>query len=47
VPIMAAMVVVASRRKLMGKFVASARIRILGWCATGVMAAATVAMLVV
>ena len=47
VPIMAAMMVVVTRRKLMGKFVASLRLQVLGWTATLIMAAAAVAMLVV
>jgi NRAMP (natural resistance-associated macrophage protein)-like metal ion transporter len=44
VPIMAAMMIVAGRRKLMGKFVASPWQRWLGWAATAVMTAAAVAM---
>jgi NRAMP (natural resistance-associated macrophage protein)-like metal ion transporter len=47
VPIMAAMMVVVTRRKLMGKFVASVRLQLLGWTATVIMAGAAVAMLVV
>lgn len=46
VPIMVAMMIMASRRKLMGRFVASPWQRILGWAATAVMAAAVVAMFV-
>ena len=46
VPIMAAMMVVASRRKLMGEFVASRWQVVLGWAATAVMTAAAVAMFV-
>ena len=46
VPIMVAMMVMASRRKLMGEFVAARWQRILGWAATVVMAAAAVAMFV-
>jgi NRAMP (natural resistance-associated macrophage protein)-like metal ion transporter len=44
VPIMAAMMVVASRRHEMGRFVATLTQRVLGWTATAVMAAAIVAM---
>lgn len=47
VPIMAAMMVVASRRHEMGPFIASGPQRILGWLATAVMAAAVLAMVVV
>ncbi|MFO1160618.1 MAG: Nramp family divalent metal transporter [Reyranellaceae bacterium] len=46
VPIMAAMMVVASRRKVMGDFVAARWQRLLGWAATAIMAAAAVAMFV-
>jgi Mn2+/Fe2+ NRAMP family transporter len=46
VPIMAAMMVVASRRHEMGRFVATLGQRIFGWLATAVMAAAAVAMFV-
>jgi Mn2+/Fe2+ NRAMP family transporter len=44
VPVMAAMLVVASRPKQMGAFVATIGQRVLGWTATAVMAAAAVAM---
>jgi Mn2+/Fe2+ NRAMP family transporter len=47
VPIMAAMMVVVSRRKLMGKFAAPLPLRIIGWSATAIMGAAAIAMLVV
>jgi len=47
VPIMAAMMVVVGRRKLMGKFAAPPALRIIGWSATAIMAAAAVAMFVV
>lgn len=47
VPIMAAMMVVASRRSAMGKFTAPPRLLFFGWAATAVMAAAALAMLVV
>jgi NRAMP (natural resistance-associated macrophage protein)-like metal ion transporter len=46
VPIMAAMMIVASRRKLMGPFVASWWQHLLGWAATAIMTAAAVAMFV-
>ena len=46
VPIMAAMMVVASRRKVMGKFVERRGLLFFGWAATAVMAAASAAMLV-
>jgi NRAMP (natural resistance-associated macrophage protein)-like metal ion transporter len=46
VPIMAAMMVVASRRHEMGQFIASLRQRIFGWAATIIMAAAVIAMFV-
>jgi Mn2+/Fe2+ NRAMP family transporter len=44
VPIMAATMIVASSREQMGGFVATASQRILGWSATAVMTAATIAM---
>lgn len=44
VPIMAAMMIVVSRRSLMGDFVASRPLRLFGWAATGVMAAAAVGL---
>jgi len=46
VPIMAAMMMVASRRKQMGRFVATPPQRLFGWAATLVMAVAVVAMAV-
>jgi NRAMP (natural resistance-associated macrophage protein)-like metal ion transporter len=46
VPIMAAMMVVASRRALMGDFVATPWQRLLGWAATAIMGAAAIAMVV-
>jgi NRAMP (natural resistance-associated macrophage protein)-like metal ion transporter len=46
VPIMAAMMVLASRRKVMGRFVERRAILAFGWAATAVMAAASAAMLV-
>jgi Mn2+/Fe2+ NRAMP family transporter len=46
VPIMAAMMVVASRRHEMGPFIATLGQRVFGWAATGIMAAAAIAMLV-
>ena len=47
VPMMVAMMVVATNAKMMGKFTAGPSLRILGWASTAVMAAATVAMIVV
>ena len=44
VPVMAAMLIVASRPARMGAFVATVGQRVLGWTATAVMAAAAVAM---
>jgi len=44
VPIMAAMVIVASRPKIMGAFVATSLQRIIGWAATLIVAVATIAM---
>jgi NRAMP (natural resistance-associated macrophage protein)-like metal ion transporter len=41
VPLMAAMMILAGHRKVMGKFVASPPLLIFGWAATAVMAAAT------
>ena len=46
VPIMVAMMVMASRPKLMGDFTASRWQVVLGWAATAVMAAAAIAMFV-
>jgi NRAMP (natural resistance-associated macrophage protein)-like metal ion transporter len=47
VPIMAVMMVLAAKPAVMGRFVVSRRLRLLGWLATGVMAAAVVTMFVV
>ncbi|HEY1606866.1 MAG TPA: divalent metal cation transporter [Allosphingosinicella sp.] len=44
VPIMAAMMVVVSRRKVMGRFTADPVLLVFGWSATAVMAAAAIAM---
>jgi NRAMP (natural resistance-associated macrophage protein)-like metal ion transporter len=44
VPIMAVMMLMASRKAIMGKFVVPAAMKIAGWCATVVMAAAVVTM---
>jgi NRAMP (natural resistance-associated macrophage protein)-like metal ion transporter len=44
VPIMAVMMILASRADVMGAFVIRPRLRRLGWAATGVMAATVVAM---
>jgi Mn2+/Fe2+ NRAMP family transporter len=46
VPIMAAMMIVASRPKVMGQFVAARWQRLLGWTATAIMATAAVAMFI-
>jgi NRAMP (natural resistance-associated macrophage protein)-like metal ion transporter len=46
VPIMVTMMIMASRRQLMGPFVAALWQRVLGWVATAVMAAAAIAMFV-
>jgi Mn2+/Fe2+ NRAMP family transporter len=43
---MAAMMVVASRRKIMGDFVAAPWQHVLGWAATAIMAAAAIAMFI-
>jgi Mn2+/Fe2+ NRAMP family transporter len=47
VPIMVAVMIVASRKSQMGKFVATASQRVFGWLATATMAIAAIAMLVV
>ena len=44
VPIMAAMMVVVSRHKVMGRFTGSGPLLLFGWIATAVMAAAAIAM---
>lgn len=44
VPIMAAMMIVVSRKSAMGEFTASLPLRLFGWIATAVMAAAAIAM---
>lgn len=44
VPLMAAMMIVASRRDEMGAFIAPVALRALGWLATACMAAAAIAM---
>ena len=46
VPIMAVMMLLASRNGIMGAHVIGVRLRWLGWIATAVMAAMVVAMLV-
>jgi Mn2+/Fe2+ NRAMP family transporter len=46
VPVMAAMMIVASRRHEMGAFIATPSQRWLGWVATAIMAAAAAAMIV-
>jgi len=47
VPMMAAMMIVATNKKQMGQFTAGSSLRILGWTSTAVMAAATATMLYV
>ena len=47
VPIMAVMMVLAAKPAVMGRFVVGRRLRVLGWLATGVMAAAVIAMFIV
>lgn len=47
VPIMAVMMLLAAKPAVMGRFVVGRRLRTLGWLATGVMAAAVIAMFVV
>jgi Mn2+/Fe2+ NRAMP family transporter len=47
VPIMAVMMLLGSRAAVMGRFVIGPRLRALGWFATGVMATAVTAMLIV
>jgi Mn2+/Fe2+ NRAMP family transporter len=47
VPIMAAMMVVATSRRRMGDFVATPGQRVFGWAATGIMAIAVTAMFLV
>jgi NRAMP (natural resistance-associated macrophage protein)-like metal ion transporter len=44
VPIMAIMMAMAAKSEIMGQFVVTPRLRILGWLATGVMALAVLAM---
>ena len=46
VPLMIAMMIVVSRHQLMGRFTASRPLLLFGWAATGVMAAASAAMLI-
>jgi Mn2+/Fe2+ NRAMP family transporter len=45
-PIMAVMMLMSASPKVMGEFVISARLKVLGWAATGVMAVAVSAMLI-
>jgi NRAMP (natural resistance-associated macrophage protein)-like metal ion transporter len=47
VPIMVVMMLLAAKPAVMGRFVVGRRLRALGWFATGVMAAAVVAMFIV
>lgn len=46
VPLMIAMMIVVSRRSVMGRFTASRPLAVLGWLATGLMAATSGAMLI-
>jgi Mn2+/Fe2+ NRAMP family transporter len=46
VPIMAVMMLLASRRKVMGSYVIGTPLRCLGWLATALMAATVLAMVV-
>ncbi|ASP56627.1 MULTISPECIES: NRAMP family divalent metal transporter [Sinorhizobium] len=46
VPLMAAMMIVVSRKDEMGQFVASFRLRVMGWFATACMAAAAITMFI-
>jgi Mn2+/Fe2+ NRAMP family transporter len=46
VPIMAGMMVVATRRDQMGRFTVSTPVRVFGWAATLAMAVAAAAMLI-
>ena len=41
---MAVMMLMAARSDVMGQFVVTRRLKVLGWCATGVMAIAVLAM---
>jgi NRAMP (natural resistance-associated macrophage protein)-like metal ion transporter len=45
-PVMAVMMLMAARRKVMGDFAINGSLRVIGWVATAVMAAAVVAMVV-
>jgi Mn2+/Fe2+ NRAMP family transporter len=44
VPVMAIMMVIASDRRVMGRFVLTGWLRALGWLATAVMAGASIGM---
>jgi Mn2+/Fe2+ NRAMP family transporter len=46
VPVMAMMMFISSNRNIMGKFAVEGGLRIVGWLATGVMAAAAVVMII-
>jgi NRAMP (natural resistance-associated macrophage protein)-like metal ion transporter len=46
VPLMAGLMLVASRRSQMGKFIISRRLAVLGWAATAIMAVAAIAMVI-
>jgi Mn2+/Fe2+ NRAMP family transporter len=47
VPILVGLMIVVSRRDIMGEFTASPMLRLFGWLATGVMAAAAIAMIAI
>ena len=46
VPVMAMMMLISANKRIMGKFAVKGLLRILGWIATGVMAAASAVMIV-
>ena len=46
VPLMAVIVLLASKRAVMGEFIASRSLRVLGWIGVGVMAVAALGMLI-
>jgi len=46
IPLMAVIIILASRKSVMGDYTASRPIIILGWIATGIMGAAALGMLI-
>jgi Mn2+/Fe2+ NRAMP family transporter len=44
VPVMVMMMLITSNRKIMGKFILSGALKVFGWLATAVMAAAALGM---